>query len=192
MRVFKFTSLFIVGALIAAAYTAQAQKETEGRLDLALSYQAMRSNPVGGSNFWLQSGSMELHGQFWRGLGAVAEISGFHQGNVDSTGVSLDIVTATFGPRYTWFFPHSRLSVYGQALAGEAFGFNSVFPGVSSTTANANNLAFELGGGVNYTLDHHLSLRALQADWLRTQLPNAAANVQNNLRLGAGLVLHFK
>ena len=28
-------------------------------------------------------------------------------------------------------------------------------------------------------------------DWLRTQLPNATTKVQNNLRLGAGLVFRF-
>jgi hypothetical protein len=31
-----------------------------------------------------------------------------------------------------------------------------------------------------------------EADWLRTQMPNSSDNVQNNLRLGAGLVWHFK
>ena len=36
------------------------------------------------------------------------------------------------------------------------------------------------------------ALRAFEADWLRTQMPNATTNVQNNLRLGAGLIYRFK
>jgi len=30
----------------------------------------------------------------------------------------------------------------------------------------------------------------IQADWLRTQLPNSTTNVQNDLHLGAGIVFH--
>ena len=46
-------------------------------------------------------------------------------------------------------------------------------------------------GGMNVPLSGHLAVRAFEADWLRTQLPNATTNVQNNLRLGAGLVFRF-
>lgn len=102
------------------------------------------------------------------------------------------LVTATFGPRYTWECPRRSVSVYGQALVGEAFGMNSIFPGASGTDDSAYDLAFVLGGGVNYSREHHVSLRLIQADWLRTQLPNGTTDVQNNLRLGAGLTMHFK
>jgi hypothetical protein len=52
-------------------------------------------------------------------------------------------------------------------------------------------LALCIGGGVNVALRHRLALRAFEADWLRTQLPDGTTNVQNNLRLGAGLVFRF-
>jgi hypothetical protein len=41
-------------------------------------------------------------------------------------------------------------------------------------------------------LTHRLSVRAFEANWLRTELPNATTNVQNNLRLGAGILYRFK
>jgi peptidoglycan-associated lipoprotein len=50
----------------------------------------------------------------------------------------------------------------------------------------------EVGGGINYLLTPRFSVRAIDADWLRTQLPNATTNVQNNLRLGAGIVYRIK
>lgn len=179
-----------------AALDAQQDKkvpDSAGRFDVAVMYQAARSNPVGGSNFWMQGGSAQLHARLWRGLGGVAEIAGAHNGSISSSGVGLDLITLTFGPRYTWNYPQKRLSFYGQALAGEAFGRNSLFPRSSgSADSHATSVAFSLGGGINYALPHHLSLRAIQADWMRTQLPNATTNVQNNFRVGTGIALYFK
>jgi hypothetical protein len=39
-------------------------------------------------------------------------------------------------------------------------------------------------------ISHHFSLRLFKADWLRTQLPNSTTDVQNDLLLGAGIVIH--
>jgi hypothetical protein len=68
---------------------------------------------------------------------------------------------------------------------------NSVFPGSSATSSSANGLALLVGGGINVPMQHRLTMRAVQVDWERTQLPNATTNVQNNLRLGAGLMCRF-
>jgi hypothetical protein len=46
-----------------------------------------------------------------------------------------------------------------------------------------------MGGGMNVPLTRRIAVRAFEADWLRTQLPNSTTNAQNNLRLGTGLVL---
>ncbi len=45
------------------------------------------------------------------------------------------------------------------------------------------------GGGLDITLSRYVAIRAFQADYLRTQLPNNASDEQNLLRLGAGIVL---
>jgi hypothetical protein len=50
-------------------------------------------------------------------------------------------------------------------------------------------VAVLVGRGTNVALSRHLAVRALDAAWLRTQLPNATTNAQNNVRLGAGAVL---
>jgi hypothetical protein len=41
------------------------------------------------------------------------------------------------------------------------------------------------------TLNKSISVRILQPDYLHTDLPNNTSNWQNNLRIGAGLTLHF-
>ena len=111
---------------------------------------------------------------------------------MNSAGAGLDMVTATFGPRYTWSPRHARYELFGQGLAGVANGFNSVFPNVLGAQSVANSLAVKAGGGMNLNLKRHLALRLFEADYLRTQLPNSTNNAQNSLQLGAGLVLRFR
>jgi hypothetical protein len=187
-------------ALMAAPLTAQsanaanalAQAAPKYNLDVSFSYNATLADAITSSSFWMQGGSAEVHGRFYRGLGAVADVTGMHTAGIGSSSVGLDLVTATFGPRYTWSPAHRRYALFGQALVGKAFGFNSVFPAASGATASQNSLAVNLGGGMNVVLTPHLALRAFEADWLRTQLPNSTTNAQNNLRLGAGIVFRFR
>lgn len=188
--------VLLLGAMAAVQLAAQskaAQNQSglpEGHLDVAVTYDAAYAG--GSDSFWLQGGSVQVHGQFYRGLGVVADVTGLHNANMHGSGVGLDMVTATFGPRYTWTPAKRRYSLFGQGLVGEANGFNSVFPGAGGVADSANSLALEVGGGVNYALPHHITLRAIEAGWLRTQLPNGGDNVQNNLHLGVGIVLRFK
>jgi hypothetical protein len=122
----------------------------------------------------------------------VADVSGQHTGNIDGSGVGLDMVTATIGPRYTWQpTRYRRYAFLGQALIGEANGFNSTFPKMSGAESRAHSLALKIGCGMNYTFSRRFAMRAFEADWLRTQLPNSADGVQNSLHLSAGIVYRF-
>jgi hypothetical protein len=169
-----------------------AAKPASSSLDVAVLYNASRQNNVAGTSFWMQGASVQIHGQFWRGLGVVADVAELHTANMQGSGVGLDLVTATFGPRYTWAPSSRHYAIFAQVLAGEANGLNSVFPAAAGTTSNATSLALQAGGGMNIHLTPHIAVRAFEADWLRTQLPNATTNVQNNLCLGAGLVFRFR
>ena len=163
-------------------------KQRSGQLEVAVTYDAMKSNTTSANNFWMQGGSVQVHGQFRRGLGLVGDLSILHTGNEHGSGVGLDLLTLTFGPRYTWTPAHHRYAVFGQALGGEAIGYNSVFPFASGSKSSDSDIALKIGGGVDVALARHFSVRALEADWMRTQLVNSTNNVQNNLRLGAGVV----
>jgi hypothetical protein len=194
----SLSSMLLGGALlmvaaIAIQLTAQepGQGAAKSQLEVAFSYNAANSNQLGGKTFWMQGGTVQLHGRFYRGLGVVAEIGGLHAANINGGGVSLDLVTATFGPRYTWSRAYTQYAFFGQVLTGEAFGFDSFFPKNGGATENQNSLALELGGGMNWAVSPHLAIRTFEADWLRTHLPNSANNVQNNLRVGAAVILRF-
>jgi hypothetical protein len=191
-RTVLLTGVCMLAGLVARGQKTTSTKQANTTFEIAVTYDASRANVIAGTGFWMHGGSIEVHGQFWHGLGVVVDVTGLHAARLNSSGVGLDLVTATFGPRYTWSKPHARCSFFGQALAGEANGFNSTFPGTPQAVTTANSIAEQLGGGVNIQAKHHIAIRAFEADWLRTQLPNSTTSAQNNLKLGAGFVLRFK
>jgi hypothetical protein len=169
----------------------RAQKPKLTRLDLAVTYIGERSVKANTSqNFWMQGGSIELGANLGRGWGIGASVTGSHAGSIGASGLPVSQVTTTFGPRYRWHADR-RLSLYGEGLIGEVNGFRSIFPTNGGSQSDANGLATQVGGGVDYRLSGRFAIRVLDAAWVRTQLPNSTDNVQNNFRLGAGIVLRF-
>jgi hypothetical protein len=49
----------------------------------------------------------------------------------------------------------------------------------------------QFGGGLDLRFAKHIGIRAVEADYVRSTLPNNAGNVQNDLRLAAGISFHF-
>jgi hypothetical protein len=188
-------SLLTTSGLMAQAPATSSLGHSE--VDLAVTYTAQHSNLVSNPTFWQQGGSVELSAQIYHGWGAAANITGTNVGSAADSGIGLSMVTATFGPRYTWSKPngiaHKRsLAIFGQGLIGESNGFNSYFPSNAGGMRAQNTFALQVGGGIDVGLSRHFAVRAIQADWLRTQFPNSTTNVQNNLRLAAGIVLRFQ
>jgi hypothetical protein len=177
--------------LLPSASIVQAQKAPAPRADLAIvggGERSLRANTAQG--VWLASGSVELGINVWRGFGAAANFTGSHVGSIGASGVPFSSVTETFGPRYRWHEGH-KLSVFGEGLVGEGNGFGSLFPGPGGAQTQSGVLATEVTGSVDYRIGKHISLRALDAGWVRTSFANGTDNVQNYLRLGAGIVLNF-
>ncbi|MGA3132432.1 MAG: hypothetical protein ABSD59_16625 [Terracidiphilus sp.] len=85
-------------------------EETTGSIDVAVVNNPLMANVVGGNGFWMQGGSLQFHSQLWQRLGAVADVSGLHTAitSGSSGGARLDMVIASFGPRYTWKSTHRR------------------------------------------------------------------------------------
>jgi hypothetical protein len=188
----RYFLLLAAPLLIPGSLKAQGHQE----VDLGVTYTAQHSNLVSTPTFWQQGGSIELSTQTYRGLGIAANVTGTTTGDAASSGVGLDMVTTTFGPRYTWYRPgitrNHSLAIFGQGLIGEAHGFNSYFPSNTGDVTAYNSFALQVGGGVDFGLSRHFAIRAIQADWLRTEFPNSTTNVQNSFRLAAGIVVRVQ
>jgi opacity protein-like surface antigen len=200
MRIAKGLLVLGMAALLPVSLRAQQQNASHSEIDLALTYTAQHGSVNGGGSFWAQGGGAELSVSAYHGLGLAANVTATRVTNINSSGVNLTLVTATFGPRYTWSHPLAaksgaspvrQLNLFGEALIGEANGVDSVFPSAQGAQSSSNSFALRLGGGADITLTHHLAIRMVEANWLRTQLPNGSSNVQNNLQLSSGIVLHF-
>jgi peptidoglycan-associated lipoprotein len=113
-------------------------------------------------------------------------VLGLHAAN-SGGGVPVNLVVATFGPSYR--YSRRRAGFFAHGLVGEADGFSGVYPQAGGSTSSANSLAVQAGVGVDIGVMRHLAVRVVQANYLRTQLPNSQSNIQNSLRLGVGVVL---
>jgi hypothetical protein len=165
-------------------------------LEIAFNYSYARSNAAPGQCgcFNMIGGSSEVAIHAFRALSLVADLTGERATTIGPTaGDDLSLVVFTVGPRFSHRFSGGRFTPFVQGLVGVAHGFDGMFPGSNgSLFGAANGLAVLAGGGLDLAINRHLAIRAIQADYLRTQLPNGQADEQNLLRLGAGVVLRIR
>jgi hypothetical protein len=197
--------VIIASVCLLAAATAWGQKiqyaakDAPISIDLAVTYAPERAQVMPNQCcFWMQGGGVDASATLWKRLGIAASLTGDHAADVTS-GVDVNKISYMGGPRYTYTAlanhagaaPTLRYQIFGQGLFGGVHGFNGLYPTSSSTTSSANAFALEAGGGFNYYVTRNWGLRVLEVDYVRTQMPNHAADVQNDLHLGFGITYHI-
>jgi hypothetical protein len=141
--------------------------------------------------FLLNGGSSEELFHVWKNFAAVAQVTGNRADKIPQSQQGLSLITYMAGPRYA-FHVARRFTAYGQFLAGGVHGFDSYFPEDDLRSSGAaNSLAFAPGGGVEIGVRNWLSIRAVEAEFLVTHLPNNLNENQHNLRISSGVVLRF-
>ena len=169
--------------------------------DVAVTYNLERAK-IASSNcgcFWMNGASVEVAVPFYPGISAVGSFGGATASNI-TPGVDLSKFTYVFGPRYTYdisrytdrYTQKHAAHLFGEALFGGTHAFNSSFPATGGAAPTANSFALQLGGGWDIAITKHCAIRAFEADYIRTGLPNNAANNQNYLRLAFGVTYHFQ
>ena len=156
-----------------------------GQLEVSANYSWLHANaPAGDCGcFSASSGSGDVVLNTPAATSAVGEISGYQAHRISGSSQNVTVLNYLFGGRYT-VGTHSRLRLYGQALFGISHESSNY-----AYVQSANAFAFSLGGGVHVTAGRRLGINVVQADWLRSTLPNTGNNRQNDLRLGTGIYL---
>ena len=201
MRVITFlVSALLMGAVSAASAQTEAPTNDLGPtvskshpIALSANYTAMIGNAPPGTCgcFLLNGGSSEELFHLWKNVAAVAQVTGSRTDNVPQSQQGLSLITYMAGPRYS-FSMARRLTIYGQVVVGGVHGFDSYFPrSDAQSTGAANSLAFAPGGGIEIGVRDWLSLRAVEAEFLVTHLPNDLNDHQHNLRMSSGIVFRF-
>lgn len=196
MRTTVLSGLLLMGATTITPLAAQvipAAESSAFHLNVAATYAPARFSEVKGNSFWVQGGSVQVQARLGNRVGLVTDARSFYTSNINSSGVGLTMITATVGPRYTLSFHAPRkISVFGQVLFGRAMALNGLFPHKSGLETTAGSFALLAGGGLEMRLTNRISVRAIEANRMRTHLPNGASNVQDALLLGGGVVYWFK
>jgi peptidoglycan-associated lipoprotein len=199
------TGVLFLGVALSTGLLAQVQKPAASTravdLNAAITYVAERAKiaAIDCGCFWLKGGSGDFALTFFHGLGVAANLTGVHGAKI-ATGIDLDKVMFAMGPRYTYSpKPWAKrrqgenrgVSVFAEGLFGGVHVFNSTFPSSTNLHGAASSFAMQWGGGIDLQLAGHIRIRAVQVDYVRSTLPNNASNVQNDLRLAAGIAFHL-
>jgi opacity protein-like surface antigen len=126
------------------------------------------------SNYNGASMSFALNPNHW--LGIVGDFGGYHEAVMDGFDSS-NLITYLFGPRVS-YRSQERVTPYVQVLFGGAY----------DTYIARSALAMTAGGGLDYKVAPHVSLRLAQAEYLMTRF---GQQTQNNLRISTGIVFSF-
>ena len=195
MRINNLCNLLLMGITMTAPIAAQVGPAAESSMvhvNIGATYSAAHFSQTNGRSFWAQGTGIQSQVRVGDRLGLITDARIYYNSNINSTGVGLNFVSITAGPRYT--LPLQRnMAVFGQALFGASIAYNGLFPnGSGGLKTSAGGLAIISGGGLDMRLSNHVILRAIEVNQLRVHLPNGKSNTQNALSVGAGVNYWFK
>ena len=162
------TLTIAVVSILTLAMSAAAQQDFP-RAEVFGGYQFSHFDPSLNANGW----NAAINGNFNRWFGVTGDFSGAYKNGGH-------MYTYMFGP--TISARTERITPFAHALFG---GANLGVSGEGSLNA----FAMALGGGLDANLNHHLSLRLVQADWLL--LRSGGETAKKNVRVSTGLVFRF-
>jgi hypothetical protein len=194
MRKLICESVLLVGACLLTSTIAGAQPEPVTRpavsTDIAVTFNLERADVVPTECcFWMKGGAADVAVTFWKGVGVAATVTGDHVSNYAS-GYNVNKIAFMAGPRYTRSLSN-RIQVYGDGLLGEVHAFDGTFPSAATLESTAGSFSLQTGGGVNMFVSRSFGIRLIEADYVRTLLPNGSANVQNDMQLDFGVTYHM-
>jgi len=166
------------------------------------------NNTVAGNRMvGLNGGSASIAFNFNRYIGLVGDFGGYGNGFVQLTGTGANqpfvvktngtAFTYLFGPRFS-FRNDTRFTPFVQVLGGgvhaSAVTVNNCSVPICTVLPVQNAFAMTGGGGLDIRITHHVSIRAVQAEYMMTRfdsIPAGGSSSQNDLRLSTGLLFGF-
>lgn len=186
------TSLAVVLLLAAVAAGPLSAQEQPSKFEAYAGYDYTRFNvnadvsgiaPSASYNGNGGGGQIEYNLNRW--LGAVADLGGFLATSSGNGAFAGGGFTYLFGPRVN--FRRGKITPFAQVL----FGGIRTTDGIAQSTGTENNFAMTAGGGIDFKVSKHISVRPVQAEYFLTKIPDGLNNRQNNFRFSAGVVFRF-
>jgi opacity protein-like surface antigen len=133
------------------------------------------------NGFNLNGWNASVSQYFNKYVGVSADFSGGSYGG--PSGVNSKVYPYLFGP--TARFPkHTKMTPFGHIL----FGVAHLKASNLGLSGSDNSFSWAMGGGLDVYVSPRVSVRLVEADWLRSQF---ADSTQSNFRCSGGVVLKF-
>ena len=205
--ILMYITLFLPSMLVAQSSGARAAGSENGtRATIFAGYSYLRDNNIGLSG-WEGQGTFNFN----RYLGVTADLNGASLTPFSfsvlgfSAGTYQHLRSYLFGPTVTANL--GRSTIFAHALFGEARSSSGagvgipIIGGISTGLTSANAFAMAFGGGIDVGVTRYFAIRAIQADYLRTQfsatdalttgLSSSLGNRQGSFRYSTGIVFRF-
>jgi len=148
-------------------------------------------SPQAGPSTNLSGWATSITGYFYKSFGLSAQFTGDYNGSAALSYATLHRYTYQFGPAYA--FRLRRASIFAHALVGGVTQ-SSRDQGVDYTA-----FLWSVGGGLDFKVRRHLSIRPVQVDYERQHVPvvdtggpaSLPSISTNGLRYSAGIVFKF-
>jgi peptidoglycan-associated lipoprotein len=196
-----FALLCVIAAISTAPVFAQAAPTAgkPSRAELALDYNWVHSNaPPGGCECFSLNGGSATFAWLLKPsrFALVGDITASYGAGISTSNYGLTLSAYTAGVRYLPRVGHTEgnahVQPFGQALVGVAHASGTLVEGQNAGASNSNAaFAAHVGGGLDLPASRRFSVRLVEADYLLTTFDNGSNDHQNNLRIGAGVVIHF-
>ena len=177
-------ALFVCASLLALGAAASAQETTTPRYEVGVNYSWLHVNSA---NYDYQRTGNGGSGYFEYNINNIVGLVGDFGGYANTrTGINDRLLTYMFGPRFNW--RRGRLAPYVQFLFGGAYVWSG-----PTYAATQNAFAMAAGGGLDYRLNHRVSLKPIQVEYVMTQInaANGFGSHQNDVRYSAGVSFQF-
>jgi outer membrane immunogenic protein len=190
----RIVTVLCLAVLIAVlcAFPLRLKAQQSGRFEVGADYNYLRSNaPPGACGcFNMNGGDGWVGWRFTDNLAVVGQVGAQHASGINGTSTDLTLISFLAGPRIKLRQRH-LFQPFGQALFGGAHASGLLTPLPSGAAGSANVFAFSAGGGVDLGFENHVSIRAVEVDYLYTHFANGVNQHQNNLRVSAGIFFRF-
>jgi hypothetical protein len=196
--------LLVVGLVLFMGGVAQAQNDGYSKIEVSGDYSYVRTNvsvttQSTGSGIPTSTHTLSSNLNGWSAtaaynvnswLGLVADLGGeYGTTSITVSGTKFNFQThlfdAVFGPQIN-FRNSTKVTPFVHALVGVSHGsFTISSPGLGSKNKTENAFAGAFGGGLDWNVGEHVSIRLIQAEYFPTRFNS---NTQNNARISAGII----
>ena len=114
-------------------------------------------------------GQLEYNANHW--LGVVGDLGGYGATSTSNGALVGGAFTYLFGPRVN--FRHGIVTPFAQTLFGGIWTTDGI-----GNSASENNFAMTAGGGIDFKVSKHVSVRPVQAEYFMTKIPDGSTTAR--------------